>query len=658
MTTPTASIRSPTPRNSHNHNHTFANLGRCSQCPDLAAAMMTTRGRRMWIWVVVIGCVFACYQNIIFQSVTVLPALKQTVEVSYATALITAMVGTATETMDSEDYDDMDENVIVNATAPKQMNDSRAAATEIVSLEATQRSISQRRPRVVLLADIWAKETWNALILHGELVVAEPKTSLTASRDVDGSQVGTDRLILSRYGTIQVSTQEEQARHRDYERDWFQKCTDKDDNDDNKRNDHRGGSNRQIRPTCNTFHELDVANGDDKNNTGDNAMNLLRPPILTDHIELLSMGGSWRSVWKMVSLTSNATITTTTTTSTTGTQSPTDLVLKILQLNREFDDESYNMHEMDAKVMDHLSSSPHIVISYGFCGQSVMTECATSSGRTLIKDPKLPWVERLRIARDLARGLAELHAFMPLRRDFDKSMALPAHDNGTRRLLRPTKLVFAHHDINPSNTIAVDQRIVWNDFNLGILGRHYSNDLELEGSKMTVNNNRTTQTCPVPIRYNGALWRSPEELQNQTGFLDDSNDNPHAMQAADVYSLGNLLFQVLTKHQPWSHLEDEEDETKLDNTNADTKQESLAKIARAKLDGKLPFVPDYYLEKKVAQILWNVTQACYHRDPADRVSAWDVADILGRVYEQQAHVEGRKKHFWKKTIETTNLTNT
>jgi serine/threonine protein kinase len=284
-----------------------------------------------------------------------------------------------------------------------------------------------------------------------------------------------------------------------------------------------------------------------------------------------------------------------------------------LHLDREFNEESFSMHQMDAIVMEKLTASPYIVDSFGFCGQSVMTNFARSSGRNLIKDPALKWLTRLKLARDLARGLADLHALTPLSY---KRNNLTTHRN------RQSALVFAHHDVNIANTIAIDSdRIQWNDFNLGIIARHQIHNYT---------NHSQYSPCPVPIRYEGPLWRSPEEIQNQTGYLSPSGN---AMQAADVYSLGNILFQVATKHQPWSHLEED------DGSKAGAKKDDwLVHIANAKSEGRLPNMPERYLSRKESQILWQAIQRCYRQNPSARPTAFDLALKLGEVYD----------HFYKK----------
>merc|ERR1712161_62166 len=149
-------------------------------------------------------------------------------------------------------------------------------------------------------------------------------------------------------------------------------------------------------------------------------------------------------------------------------------------------------------------------------------------------------------------------------------------------------LLFAHHDINFANVIAIyPGQIQWNDFNLGII--------------------------------------------NQTGYLSLHEGN--TPQAADVYSLGNVLFQVLTRHQPWTHLEIN-NETKIvtQGVTKSEKEYSLSIVAKAKLDGRLPNLPERYISRSEAKILWQAIQNCFQHNPKDRPLALDVANYLGNAY--------------------------
>ena len=195
-------------------------------------------------------------------------------------------------------------------------------------------------------------------------------------------------------------------------------------------------------PTCNGLHEV--------------AMDF--------DISLLSTKGSWRTVWKV---------------------EHHKAAIKILHLTRQFDQQSFEQHRLDATIMEHLTASPHVVDAYGYCGQSVVTEMAPTGGRDYVKQNEIRSQERLKIARDLARGLADIHALQHLPDYNGKHSPVPK---------------FAHNDINIANTVQVDGRIKWNDFNIGVLLRAHTKN--------------STLACGSPVRFKADLWRSPEEIRN------------------------------------------------------------------------------------------------------------------------------------------------
>eukprot|EP00534_Pseudo-nitzschia_fraudulenta_P012124 CAMPEP_0201209932 /NCGR_PEP_ID=MMETSP0851-20130426/179310_1 /ASSEMBLY_ACC=CAM_ASM_000631 /TAXON_ID=183588 /ORGANISM="Pseudo-nitzschia fraudulenta, Strain WWA7" /LENGTH=142 /DNA_ID=CAMNT_0047498663 /DNA_START=36 /DNA_END=464 /DNA_ORIENTATION=- len=113
--------------------------------------------------------------------------------------------------------------------------------------------------------------------------------------------------------------------------------------------------------------------------------------------------------------------------------------------------------------------------------------------------------------------------------------------------------------------------------------------------------------------------------------------------------MGNILFYVLARHQPWSHLEEEGRSgrnnakngttpsamiAKLDTSSTlERKQESLETIGRAKAEGRLPHLPERYLSRPEATILWEAVRMCYVYDPGARPTALEIAGFLGRAYE-------------------------
>jgi serine/threonine protein kinase len=83
-----------------------------------------------------------------------------------------------------------------------------------------------------------------------------------------------------------------------------------------------------------------------------------------------------------------------------------------------------------------------------------------------------------------------------------------------------------------------------------------------------------------------------------------------------VYSLGNILYHVLTKHQPWTHLED-------------PPEPELMYVAQQKVEGKLPTLPENYMPKYMElKVIWKATKACFRLDPARRPTALQLAEAL------------------------------
>lgn len=284
-------------------------------------------------------------------------------------------------------------------------------------------------------------------------------------------------------------------------------------------------------PSCNNLHEVEVVSS-----------------------ELVSLQGSWRSVWTVPSGEGDGKV-----------------VLKMLKFEkREFDHESYAYHTVDARVMERLTSSPYVVDIYGFCGQSVLTEYATGNARMLLKSPRFSNRERLKLAYSLVRALEDLH-----------SVDYPESSNAT----------IGHNDINIANAVDVDGQIKLNDFNLAVLMRWNG-----------------TQPCGYPVRFERKMWQAPEECLN-TSYVDPAQ--------SDMYSLGNLLFQVLTTRQPWTHLEPN---GPLNKTQ----------VFELKKQAAMPFVPEEFLETEDLSLraVREAMYACYRFDPLDRPTSYELATGL------------------------------
>jgi serine/threonine protein kinase len=256
----------------------------------------------------------------------------------------------------------------------------------------------------------------------------------------------------------------------------------------------------------------------------------------------------------------------------------------MLNYDRSFDEKSVYAHAVDAMVMDQLTSSPYTVNEYGFCGQSVLTEWASMSGRDHVKSYDVKNRARLKMARDLARGLADLQAFHHLH----------SYQTTNRTAL------FAHNDINIANTIYVNGMVKWNDFNIGIFLRNEKNNM--------------TQACGSPVWFKGDLWRSPEEVKNLS-YVE--------VEQADVYGFGNVLYQVMTRHQPWTH---HEPVGKLSEED----------VADRKRVGRWPTIPEKYKNTSKVEIitLYAATVSCFHPDPQKRPTTFELANAFEIVYDR------------------------
>jgi hypothetical protein len=353
-------------------------------------------------------------------------------------------------------------------------------------------------------------------------------------------------------------------------------------------------------PVCNSMHELSLVDSISVSISDRISSTSSDNHIDNDNddyrISLLSLQRSWRSVWNVLGLgarlsSDNSDSNNNNHTSTTARKNNTinipQAVLKMLKFeSREFDHESFRYHQVDAQAMERLTSSRHIVNSYVFCGQSVLTEWApVLSARDRVKH-QLSSTERLFMGRELAQALADVH-------NIDNNDNNNNNDNG----IDYDNATLTHDDLNMANVVVSrDGRVKLIDFNIGVLMRW-------NGS----------QPCGYPPRFHNPLWKSPEEIHNTTYV------NPAL---SDVYSLGNLLFNIMTKHQPWTHLEP---------GGAVAKEE----VGQRKLLGMLPTFPDKFVatNKTSTQAMLYAVFSCYRTNPAERLTARELAAAMNTALQ-------------------------
>ena len=335
-------------------------------------------------------------------------------------------------------------------------------------------------------------------------------------------------------------------------------------------------------PNCNVFHEMNLHQAmednynsnvsldeaapnavEDKKTTKKTTTTTtttpLPPKTAEDRIEFLAQGW-FRSTWRWDNAQEDA------------------VVLKMLRLEREFFDEYYELHRKDAVAMERLSSSPFVMDIYGYCGQSALNELADfPNGLNSLEkfDRNLrnregPEVNilKLHIATSVAVGLAHVH-------EIDD---------------RPSMV---HYDMNPRNVAIVrGGKPKLNDFNIAEFLQY---------------NPTTNETCGFRSRLHEPWWRAPEEVQvdHNTNLLTEK---------VDVYSLGNLLFHILTTRSPHGKM----------------KRERMEEVRPQVLRGEVPVLAPYFAEHTdpAIVVLRKAMYMCYEPDPLERPSAREVANML------------------------------
>ena len=347
-------------------------------------------------------------------------------------------------------------------------------------------------------------------------------------------------------------------------------------------------------PSCNEIHSMGLEQLGDATSSA--------------YFHLFGTHGFWRNAWRVDILSSLSN--TTSNDPAAGTKFINDtVVLKTLKINHNFEEAHFEHDRVDAVAMERLTASKHVINIFGFCGHSVVTEYATgySLGKLADKMKKVP-LARLRIARNIAEGLADVHGIDP---DLTTTNDNPDSNSSTSSVAS-----LVHLDINPANVISVGGTLKLNDFNIGILQRW--NVSSINGTQKT--------PCGFPAQFPNPQWRSPEEARNEQNLTEK----------VDVFSLGHIFFRLICGHEPWNKLEPGGKPSKTD-------------MSLAVQQGKLPTIPQEIMDSTNEEIvaIRQAMLACYAVDPRKRPSAQQITNQLqnelNRLEQKQQEQERKAR---------------
>lgn len=238
--------------------------------------------------------------------------------------------------------------------------------------------------------------------------------------------------------------------------------------------------------------------------------------------------------------------------------------LRVDSKRKDFDLRSFDRHRRDAISFDQLTSSPLIVDMYAFCTNSAVFDWGDQGTLEDIyeRDPEISKDRLLEIAYNVSLSVAHAHNF----------------DNKGRATL-------AHTDIKPDQFLVQDGYYKLTDFNR---------------VRFLLWNKRRDTPCGFTVGKNGGIWRSPEEY----AYEEES-------EKVDVYSLGNVLYFMLTRFYPWNDFSSKEVYEKV-------KKGKRPKISDEILESTHPF--DKYMIKAI--------EMCYTHDQFKRPGAAEVAAKL------------------------------
>lgn len=261
--------------------------------------------------------------------------------------------------------------------------------------------------------------------------------------------------------------------------------------------------------------------------------------------------GGWVEIWKLPEWDGNP------------------IALKSKLYDVDFTKRNFDRYRRDAVCLERLSPSPLILDIYSFCGVTAFIQyCAKGDLDRAIRKRGKNWTasKKVQIAIQVMDALATVH-----------------------NVDREGRASFAHTDITTDQYLSIgDDNFILNDFNrMRAIGWDKAKD----------------ESCGFTISNNPGNWRSPEEYR-----YDPETEK------VDIYSAGNILYQVLTLQEPF-----------------ELEGWSEKQVHKAVMKGDRPHISHSMYrdsDDPKIQALVRAIDLCWKQDPRERPTAREVVDLL------------------------------
>mmetsp|Transcript_20399 Transcript_20399/g.30054 ORF Transcript_20399/g.30054 Transcript_20399/m.30054 type:complete len:438 (-) Transcript_20399:534-1847(-) len=265
--------------------------------------------------------------------------------------------------------------------------------------------------------------------------------------------------------------------------------------------------------------------------------------------------GGWRDVWKAEDFN----------------RDPYVVKSLIFQEDTEFRFRDAERHRRDANAYSMLHSSKHTMNIYGYCVNTATFDYSAGGDlEKMLGNDRLGNDHKLKYAWQFAKALSDVHSVGNI------------HDSAA----------ISHADLSASQYLWFDGMFKLNDFNRARFIRW---------------NTVKQEACPFYISYNPGLFRSPEEYRE---------DSP-LTEKIDVYSLGNIFWQLLTKSE--------------DLFPDTSKHDAIKAVKRGHIQVEKEF-EDSLNEQELAVL--TAKKMCQRMDPLKRSTAMEVEQYLRSKLEE------------------------